>query len=173
MSTLVIHPADASTDVLKPIYEGKDWQVINTPTRPHNIRDAIIDHDRIIMLGHGDPNGLHGYGGYVINYMYVPFLKEKQVAIVWCNSDKFVLKHDLRGFYTGMIISEVGEANYCLPKGIAFTPEDVTFSNLQFADAIKQAIDSPNMLSDVLDKYYHCADDNNIVKYNRERIYFR
>ena len=42
---LVIHPEDVSTDRLQVVYSGKGYEQIRS-------------HDKIIMLGHGTPDGL-------------------------------------------------------------------------------------------------------------------
>ena len=56
---LVIHPDDRSTDMLKAVYEGKGYDVINDPSiSDDEIVEQIKSHDRIIMLGHGTPCGL-------------------------------------------------------------------------------------------------------------------
>ena len=41
-------------------------------------------------------------------------LKEKETLSMWCFSDRFFRKHNLKGFHTGMIISEVDEAKFML-----------------------------------------------------------
>lgn len=63
MKTLVIHPKDKSTDFLKPIYHGRNWTVITGGTK-QEVRDAIDEHDHIIMLGHGTPQGLLAVGQF-------------------------------------------------------------------------------------------------------------
>lgn len=56
---LVIHPDDRSTDMLKAIYEGKGYDVINDPSiSDDEIVEQIKSHDKSIMLGHGTPCGL-------------------------------------------------------------------------------------------------------------------
>lgn len=68
-----------------------------------------------------------------------------------------------------MIISEMDEANcYSLYET---SQANITASNILFATAIKNAIDSDDMLSVVQQKYKN--DDNNIVNFNKERIWQR
>ena len=111
MKTLVIHPKDESTKILSTIYENHkdDWTIINNCDIPKSILiDRIKEHDRIIMMGHGTPGGLlNPVGGYIIDSSFVYLLREKKEFVhIWCNADSFVNKYDLKGFTTGMIISE-------------------------------------------------------------------
>ena len=85
MQTLVIHPTDASTDFLKPIYANiSDATIMNGGIGKGQVAKSILEHDRIIMLGHGSPFGLFSVGqfegknGYVIDFTMVPLLKDKR-----------------------------------------------------------------------------------------------
>ena len=118
MKTLIIHPKDKTTDFLKPVYSSiSDATVINGGVSKDEIRELIKEHERIIMLGHGSPGGLFGVGqfggwSYVIDSTMVEALSNKHNNIyIWCNADQFMKQHPtLQGFYSGMFISEVGEA---------------------------------------------------------------
>ena len=171
VKTLVIHPKDKTTDFLSEIYEGKDWKVINTDLLPHQLREEIEQHDRIIMLGHGIPSGLLGYGKIVINSSYADLLRiKKDNVYIWCNADYFVRKNNLNGFYTGMIISEIGEALYF---GIIPKENEVEESNKLFASSIKESIDldSKLMCEQVRNKYNKNTLNNQIVYYNQYNLY--
>ena len=72
MKTLVIHPFDMTTLFLNQIYEGKGWTIIDdNMVSKKELREAIQDHERIIMLGHGTEYGLFGKGRYMIDSTYV------------------------------------------------------------------------------------------------------
>ena len=48
---LVIHTDDRSTDMLKAVYEGKGYDVINDPgISDEDVVEQIKSHDKIIML---------------------------------------------------------------------------------------------------------------------------
>ena len=111
--TLVIHPDDYTTEFLNEIYKGKGWDVITKPRlRPRNLKDAIFDHKRIIMLGHGTPQGLLGHYGYMIDRSLAPILRQRDVVAIWCHADQFMNRHRMKGFYSGMFISEEAEATF-------------------------------------------------------------
>ena len=169
MKTLVIHPTDVSTDFLKVIYEGKDWTVINKNPANNFLKEQIKNHDRIIMLGHGTEEGLIGFKRFVINSKLVYLLREKQCIAIWCNADQFMKKYDLKGFYTGMIISEYDEAIMFLNSG-SFNITNIADSNLLFADSVKESIEEENMLESLKLKY---DGDNSIIEFNKQNLYHR
>ena len=166
MKTLVIHPKDKTTDILSVIYEGKDWTVIRDTIPKREIKMAIKEHDRIIMLGHGTKYGLFGHGRFIIDSQHVYLLREKYVVCIWCNADEFVLKHGLKGFYTGMIISEEIEANvYCVNtlKG------DIDTSNTLFSNAVAESIDDLTQVDTIIESYTQSSSD--VIDFNKQRIY--
>jgi len=181
MKTLVIHPKDRTTDFLKPIYENIPNATVLTEGLKSDVIELIKEHDRIIMMGHGSPWGLFGvgrfregsyYSSYVIDNETVhALLPKKQNVFIWCNADKFVNRHELKGFYSGMFISEVGEATYCdLPN----TPQSVVDeSNNQFATIVGKVIDKPlfEAYKDIRQQYKVLAEGNPVAQYNYERLY--
>ena len=178
MKNLVIHPTDASTDFLKPIYANiTDATIMNGGVSKDQVAKAINEHDRIIMLGHGSPYGLfsigqfHGNNGYVIDESMVPLLLDKECISIWCNADQFMNRHQLYGFYSGMFISEVGEAMYCGLPGME--QETVTASNDYFAELLGEVIDEPLSIiyEHVMDNYRLLTEDNPLALYNHNRLY--
>lgn len=178
MKTLVIHPSDYSTDFLKPIYEGIENKTVVTHGKS---RDEIIElvesHDRVMMMGHGSPSGLFGIGFnrlFVVDNGLVEYLNKKDNNVfIWCNADRFVNRFGLKGFYTGMFISEVGEAYYCgLPNQLQETVDE---SNNQFAEWVGELFTSKKPLNEVyssiVDSYGKLALTNPVASYNHERLY--
>ncbi len=168
MKTLVIHPKDTTTDFLRIIYADNDWTVINLDVSRKVLKTAIKEHDRIIMLGHGTEDGLLGFGKYIINSSAAYALKNKECICIWCNADSFVRRYQLKGFYTGMIISEYEEAIYCCVKA---TIDEISESNLLFSDSVKDSInlDSGIMLSKM--KNIYKSDTNNVIMFNANNLY--
>ena len=168
MKTLVIHPDDISTAFLSQVYEGKDWTIINDNPSKRYLKEQIEAHDRIIMMGHGTKWGLHGFQRTIVDSSYVYLLREKEIIAIWCNADEFVKKYDLKGFYTGMIISEFEEA---INEGVFdATYKDVNLSNILFTDAVTKTIDSDDMLGDMIKEY---VGDSPVINFNKERLYKR
>ena len=178
MTNLVIHPTDASTDFLSPIYANiTDATIMNGGVSKDQVAKAINEHDRIIMLGHGSPYGLFSIGqftgnnGYVIDESMVPLLLYKECISIWCNADQFMNKHQLYGFYSGMFISEVGEAMYCGLPGME--QETVTTSNNYFAELLGEVINEPLgiIYEHIMDNYRLITEDNPVALYNHNRLY--
>ena len=178
MQTLVIHPEDKSTSFLKPIYANiSDAIILNGGTTKDQVKELITLHDRIIMLGHGSPYGLFSIGqftgnnGYVIDESMVPLLLDKECISIWCNADQFMNRHELYGFYSGMFISEVGEATYCGLPGTE--QETVIASNDYFAELLGEVINEPLSViyEHVKENYGLLTEDNPVALYNHNRLY--
>ena len=180
MTTLVIHPDDRSTDFLKPIYQGiENKTVITGGVSRSDIRELITSHDRVIMLGHGAPSGLFAVGKFkeammIIDYTMVDLLKQKTDNIyIWCNADQFVKRYDLKGIYSGMFISEVGEGEYCLAK--TYPQALVDISNDTFAAALGEALEMENSTGSIFEnmmiEYSNLIADNEVANYNFKRMY--
>jgi len=166
-STLVIHPHDSTTDFLKQIYEGRDFTVFNGHKEDISVTDfrkMVKDHDRVIMMGHGYPGGLFMSH---INSEIVYLLREKECVCIWCNADQFVNKYGLKGFYTGMFISEVGEANWF---HIHTDQDKIDHSNLLFTRLVTENIDNPDIHSVLKEGY---VGDDPVIRFNNDRLYYR
>lgn len=179
---LVIHPDDKSTDFLKPIYENiPNKLVINGGLTHTEVSKLIEEHDRIIMLGHGSPYGLFSMGrfntyrNYIIDYTMVDKLEGKdQCIFIWCNADMFMNQFPtLKGFYSGMFISEVGEANYC---SVFNTNQDiVNESNNTFSEILGKYSNEnvTSIYENVTKEYSELAKTNPVAEYNSVRLYLR
>lgn len=187
-TNLVIHPDDRSTDFLDPSYADIPATVLTTQRDMFNLRANMRSHDRIIMMGHGSPGGLmmpigtiHGvdvvdgelkkYSQYSLGSSFVDILKTKSIVAVWCNADKFVVPHDLHGFYTGMVISELSEANFCGVHGC--NQEQLDESDTLFSIALNAAIKVQSPESVKIFKEIYNNPKNPIMAYNFQRIYYR
>ena len=184
MKTLVIHPKDKSTDFLKPIYAGlDDVTLVTGGLNQQELIQAIQTHDQVMMMGHGSPGGLFSIGrfpigdrfsGYVIGVDTVEALSQKDNNIfIWCNADQFVDRHGLKGFYSGMFVSEVGEAFYC--KVETYTQEAVDESNDTFARQLGECLldtrEPETIHAQIKEHYGALAATNLIAAYNHKRLY--
>ncbi|RLA64624.1 MAG: hypothetical protein DRQ78_05905 [Epsilonproteobacteria bacterium] len=165
--TLVIHPQDESTDFLREIYKGKEWAVLDDPyIDALELKEIIKDFDRIVMLGHGCPEGLFGGFGMIIDHHFIEVLEDKECVCIWCNADQFVEKHDLKGFYSGMFISEVGEASFF---GINISQRKVDLSNNLFAYLLNTHIFTEDVLYNMKNEYQ--LNNHSVVDFNNDRLY--
>jgi hypothetical protein len=186
MKVLVIHPEDKSTDFLIPIYmnlksfpDFEEVTIIRGGMMRSEVDRAILEHDRIMMMGHGSPQGLFSVGrfpgtlGYIIDGRTVDLLQNKECIFIWCNADQFVKAYNLKGLYSGMFISEVGEATYC---GLPGTPQFIVEeSNDVFAKELglvsERSLDE--MYECIKNSYGILAEGNPVAKYNHNRLYLK
>ncbi len=178
--TLIIHPDDKTTKFLTGIYENiPNKTVITGGVNQEELVQLIKEHDRVMMMGHGSPNGLFKAGSFpeveetfVINKSHVALLNEKEENVfIWCNADMFVNFYELKGFYTGMFISEVDEAYYC---GLPGTTQDIVDeSNYGFTNIIKKHInENRNVIHENVKKEYaELSESNPVALYNYNRLY--
>jgi hypothetical protein len=97
----------------------------------------------------------------------VYLLRQKECVCIWCNADKFVERYKLKGFYTGMFISEVEEAKYFK---IDTSQEAVDYSNDLFANLVNRYIDTDNLHAEVKSLYIgECP----VIRFNNDRLYTR
>jgi hypothetical protein len=179
MKTLVIHPRDDSTTFLDKVYQDLDGvTLVQGGVKKAHIIDMIDSHDRVMMMGHGTPDGLWSVGqfpdapGYVIDASLAPALAKKSNSVfIWCNADRYVTANGLKGFYTGMFISEVLEAE--LMGLLDTTQMQVDESNDRFVETVgKAAHRGPNrMHAAAKHGYGKLARCNPVAKYNHERLY--
>jgi len=178
IKTLVIHPQDKSTDFLCPIYENvPNKTVIRGGISKYDLMKLMETHDRIMMMGHGTPGGLLNRnftfaGPYIVDESMVPLLKEKKDCVfIWCNADQFVKRFELNGFFSGMFVSEVGEAYYMrVPRP---NQKMVDESNNAFSEIVSRHINKKLkvMYEQVKQEYGTLTDSNPVARYNHKRLY--
>ena len=170
--TLVIHPNDKTTEMLIPIYKGKkDWTICRDEGITKNeLRRLINEHDRIVMLGHGSPAGLINGSrtGFLIDDTFADLLKQKECISVWCYSDEYFRKHNIKGFHTGMIISETME-EYMMLGSVPLSEEEIYQNMIKFSKVIAECIDeTPEKMKEYILENY--IGDNPVTTFNRNNI---
>ncbi len=181
-SNLVIHPSDTSTVFLSPIYSGlENTSVLVGRTSYDEVFKLCQRHKRILMMGHGSPFGLFAVGQfnsefflpYIINDKYVPLFKNQPDNVfIWCNADEFMERNQLKGFYTGMFISETTEAAFC---GLGVVEKSIVeASNDAFSAIVHKYINCPKkeLYEKVKKEYEVVAKDNIVAAYNHSRLYY-
>lgn len=181
LKTLVIHPEDLSTEFLNPIYTRiPNKTILRHYTSVQQIKTAIDLHDRVIMLGHGDPQGLfnmdsntRSFNNMFINGRMVESLQRKKDNIyIWCYASSFVERHQLPGFATGMFISEPIELLVMNNPPQHDYEELITESNRQFSAIMSKYIfeETPALYTKVKEEYGAIASINSIAAYNCEKL---
>lgn len=114
-----------------------------------------------------------GNNGYVIDDLTTEKLIGKKLTAIWCNADQYMEWNDLEGFYTGMFISDEGEAKMI---GTADTEKwQVDESNHTFVSVVRRFIDhsSEKLRAALMLEYGEMAERNAVAKYNLHRLYTR
>ena len=184
MENLVIHPRDPTTVFLTPIYEKvANKTVIAQEVDPDSLKDLIKESNRVMAMGHGSANGLFSinlFSGwnrlsfFAIGDDDADLLRDKDQSIyIWCHANQFVDFHNLKGFYSGMFISEVTEAIFCGLRNI--NQKIVDESNKVFSEAVGDNIElsKEDLYEKVVVEYGALAKSNPVALYNLERICIR
>ena len=120
---LVIHPTDRTTKMLSILYEGLGARLIETGCSNKEM-GYLLRHtspsERIMLLGHGSDKGLffrkndeeEGFDGIIVGHPQAYYLRKHCGGIIgiWCHDMEFAKKEGLHGLFSGMIISEMSEA---------------------------------------------------------------
>ena len=176
--TLIIHPKDKSTSFLEQIYGNRENVLVvsGNITKPALLK-MVQQYDRIIMMGHGSPDGLLAMNQfktnspYIVDKSFIDVLSKKNAIYIWCYANEFVNKYNLKGFCTGMFISEVHEAYDC---GLPDTRHpEVDESNYFFSNLVGHHIDRKIEIihKKVKEGYGKVAEFNTVANYNYNRLY--
>ena len=120
---LVIHPKDKTTAMLSALYDGLGAQVV-TDYRSTKEMGQLLHHvstqERIMLLGHGSDKGLFfreddskdEFDKVIVGHAHAYHLRKHggNLVAVWCNADQFARAEGLHGLFSGMIITELCEA---------------------------------------------------------------
>jgi len=158
--------------MLSIVYRNKpDWTVCRDNGISKNALIKLIqNHNRIIMLGHGTPFGLinSACSGYLIDDSYANLLRTKECVSIWCYSDEYFKRNNIKGSHTGMIISEVSEEAFILGD-IPLEANEIYSNMVKFSKIVGECIDkSPeDMKQHILNNY---AGDDPVTQFNRKNI---
>lgn len=148
---LVVHPQDRTTDVLKLLYEGLEAKVITKECSNRMMGQFLHStsiRDRIMLLGNGSERGLYyrkndeeeGFDGIIVGHPQAYQLRRhgSNMIGIWCHAVEFAKAEGLHGLFSGMIISEMSEAE---EYGIATTLDEIRSSNRTMFCHLRKLID--------------------------------
>ena len=179
--TLVIHPYDESTKMLKYVYEGKCFDVYDWPTaNKKDLKGMIAAHDTIIMLGHGTGAGLaypcaihEGKPSpegsfFMIDDSFASILRQKKTISMWCYSNVYFKRNHIKGFHTGIIISERREAELVLGN-CPLSDAELYDNMVSLSKALNECLDKkPEEMREYILAHYNGEDP--ISQFNRKNI---
>lgn len=174
----VIHANDPTTKVLSRLYESREDFRLRITENSSNVevRQAIRETDVIMMLGHGNPYGLFSvpdkngrYRRLLVDSRHIQFLRDKTCIGIWCYANEFAEKYGLHGLFSGMIISEMEEAQ---EHNITASKEEIDEAMVKFVLRLEDCIiryDLPE-IPDVM----RSSDDaqTELTKFNFSNLYY-
>ena len=174
---IVVHPKDPSTVMLKPIYEGiKDVTLFDSWTQKDEIMKAIAaapKDEPILLLGHGSPSGLYDMSvDLVIDDDDAHLLKDRQNLVgIWCYASTYAYRHGLKGFFSGMFISELGEAWL---NGVCAEAEEINQNAWDFSRRFGDMLREGKPLGDIAAELQHpLHQDSELTRFNYSRLTWR
>ena len=149
---LVIHPVDQTTSMLKGLYEGAVCTLISKPLSRRDMRRLLREtepHERVLLLGHGSANGLFHrvdsssaqFDSFIISHAHAYPLRKHGANLVgiWCHAADFARRERLQGLFSGMIISDMEEAQQ---YHVHTTQEELDRENMKLAARLRYLLDA-------------------------------
>lgn len=175
---LVIHPSDKSTDFLRTLYEGREGVRCLTGGESRKELGSILYHLRpgepVMLLGHGTDAGLFrleedGKYRLYVGHSVVYSLRKHPLIGIWCHADLFARKEHLHGLFSGMIVSEMKEAE---EYGIVCSQEELDCGNDYLAVHLKALLDEGIPLHEIPEQMAGMdAVHSQLTTYNYNNFY--
>ncbi len=175
---LVIHANDPTTRVLSRLYESREDFCLRLDEHSSNaaIIGAVKNTDSVMMLGHGNHFGLLSipdkkgqYRRHLVDSRHVQFLRRKPCIGIWCYANEFAKQYGLQGLFSGMIISELHEAE---ENNIPATKEEIDTEMEKFVARLKFCIETYG-LHDVPARMLELDDIHSpLTEFNYNNLYY-
>lgn len=179
---------DVDTRNLRGIWRDLDAKVIelssNTNVSQEEIDKALEEEkDTIIICGHGSedgcyyPNKINPYNmnldniqsllnndieNFVINSNNAHLLRDKKVIGIWCFAAEFARKHNLKGFYSSMFISNKLEARHF--KIRVRSVDEIKNSEIKFCNILNTLLINGTPLNQWKETITNNIQENNKVE---------
>ena len=174
---IVVHPDDPSTKMLSLIYEGIDnVTVFDSWEQRKEILGAIASapkDEQVLLLGHGSPYGLYDMRyGLILTDSDAALLKDRPNLVgIWCYASDYAREHGLKGFFSGMFISEEPEA---WVNGVEATAEEIDDKAWDFARRFGELLRSGMPLKDIARELEDSRHrDSDLTRFNYSRLTYR
>lgn len=167
--------------MLSALYDGLEARVVSDNMSTKQVAHLLYHtspRERIMLLGHGCDGGLlYTAGGgplypSIVNRSHAYQLRRhgSNLVAVWCNADKFAIQCGLHGLFSGMIVSEMDEAEM---YGIATTSDELEREMLKMAKRLRQLLDEGVLLSDIPARMLELDDVHSpLTTFNYKNFYY-
>ncbi|MBO7561944.1 MAG: hypothetical protein J6T04_03540 [Bacteroidales bacterium] len=174
---IVIHLSDPTTRFLHKIYDGIEGvRLFTSLTQKQEALKAIQaapKDEPILLLGHGTPFGLIGnFVEYFIGDAEADLLKDHPNLIgIFCYASTFAKRHNLKGFFSGMFISEPAEAHIL---NVPATPQEIEQMNWTFSGKFGDLLRANTPLETIAATLKAPADQTTpLTSFNYSRLTYR
>ena len=174
---IVVHPFDPSTRMLCEIYKGIEGVTLfDSWEQREDILKAIAaapKDEPILLLGHGCPSGLLDLRyGLVIGDSDAGLLKGRPNLVgIWCYASSYAYAHGLKGFFSGMFISELPEA---IINGVDASAEEIDDNAwnfcIRFGLLLLGRVPMEEIAGVLMDP---CYIDGDLTEFNYSRLTWR
>lgn len=190
MTVVFSNTGDVDTRVLAALWEGyPNARVLDVHPGVRDARprvDAAIaaEEDTLVMCGHGSPAGLFDASAmargnlaaialdppYLVDANNAPSIRARRVVGVWCYASSFAESAGLRGFFTGMFVSNPMEASFVRCPG-GDSAETITEQEVLFCRRVNELLRTDVPMSDWISRLDAQADRSlGVVRYNYDRL---
>ena len=163
--------------MLKSIYEGLDGvRLFDSFRQRKEIAEALASapkEEPVLLLGHGCPSGLLDMRyGLIVGEEAVPSLKDRENLVgIWCFASTFAERHHLKGFFSGMFISEPAEAYI---NGVEASPQEIQDKAEDFSrrlgDLLRAGVTLKEAAAQMCDPRHI---DSDLTSFNYSRLTYR
>ena len=183
MIMLVIHPTDRTTEMLSILYEGLEARLIEADCSNKEM-GHLLHHtspsERIMLLGHGSDKGLffrksdeeEDFDGIIVGHPQAYYLRKHCGGIIgiWCHAMEFAKKEGLHGLFSGMIISEMSEAE---EYGVTTDKESMDRTNRLMFTQLRRLLDNGTPLHEIPERLKALdTTQSDLSRFNYERFYY-
>ena len=174
---IVVHPSDPSTKMLSLIYEGiEDVTLFDSYLQREEILSAIAaapKDEPVLLLGHGSPNGLFDLRyGLLVKDSDAEILRDRPILVgIWCYASSYAFRHGLKGFFSGMFISEEPEA---WVNGVDAEEEEIDGKAWDFAGRFGELLRAGRPLGEIASELMAPRHrDSELTRFNYDRLTWR
>ena len=183
MIMLVIHPTDRTTEMLSILYEGLEARLIKADCSNKEMRHLLhrtSPSERIMLLGHGSDKGLffrkndeeEDFDGIIVGHPQAYYLRKHCGGIIgiWCHAVEFAKKEGLHGLFSGMIISEMSEAE---ENGVDTDKESMDRTHRIMFTQLRRLLDNGTPLHEIPERLKTLdTTQSELSQFNYERFYY-
>ena len=138
------------TSTFSPLYENIEGStLLYNPTKEEVVKIlSERPNESLMCFGHGTESGLlsEDWSETIIDSSMVDLLRDRDIIGIWCYASEFAKRHNLRGFFTYMFVSNLQECVFCR---LGYYDEEIIFEqNEKFARRINELINNGTPLAE-------------------------